>query len=374
MLIIYIECSHQILTSTFRPETRLTTYSSLSGECLVQRGSRSERSAHELSWTVLDLGRTVPPDRCCNNCNPHLLTPLLPSQSNDPRLSAYANEFVYPLARPTSPNSSPPSRPVSVASTATNSTNFEPGKGKQTVSKDEKERLRSMLHDWLEQRHASRGSSVFISRNFDLPPKQMQKLVMSCGEFLTASTVSKKEILKLIKLDLANDSDFDDLARVITEWREKVPISRSPPRSQRRVSKRPRQEPLEQPQFSTPNRPPLLPTPNENVFFSPPQPPQTPHAVPQTPRTLALHATAGPSSFNATPRPWQYAPQYQYPYPYLTPLPTPYVQQYPISSYPMHTTMTPIPGPAFYGHPSQQLTNRFTQSRSSLSTNNHVAR
>lgn len=248
--VVNIVCSHHILSSTFRPNTRLTTYSTLAGGVPSTIGARSQQSSHELSWTVLDLGRAAPASRCCNICNPHLLAPLMPACPNDPRLYAFANDFIHPIAQPPSRPSSPASV-ISSSSRAT--TTFQPIKGKQNIAKHDKDRLRTLLSSWLDLRHARRGGSLFISRNFGLPPKQMEKLVASCGRFLASTDIGKKEVLKIVKLDMASDEDFADIAQVISGWREGLNIIQTPA-SQRRARKKARAEddvrtPVAQPNF-----------------------------------------------------------------------------------------------------------------------------
>ena len=215
-------------------------------------GIQSKQSAHELSWTVLDLGRTAAATRCCSICNPQVLTPLAPALPDDPRLYTFANDFIHPIAQP-------PSRPSTPASVASNSsratTTFEPVKAKQNISKLDKDRLRSLLTAWLEVRHARRGSSVFISRDFGLPPKQMEKIVSSCSSFLASTDIGKKEVLKIVRPDLASDEDFADISRIISEWREGLNIVRTP-KSHRRAHKKARREadvsiPVLQPNFGS---------------------------------------------------------------------------------------------------------------------------
>ena len=132
-------------------------------------------------------------------------------------------------------------------------------RGKQDISKDDKERLRSLLRSWLDVRHARQGSSVFISRDFGLPPKQMEKIVSSCGKFLASVDIGKTEVLKVAKLDLASDEDFTDISHVILEWREGLNITRTP-QSQRWARKKARpavdvRTPVAQPNFGSSARP-----------------------------------------------------------------------------------------------------------------------
>jgi hypothetical protein len=145
----------------------------------------------------------------------------VPALPNDPQLYAFASDFVHPIAQPPSQ----PSSPALVVSSSSHATTFEPIRGKQDISKYEKERLCSLLRLWLDVCHVRQGSSVFISHNFGLPPKQMEKIVLSCGKFLASADIGKKEVLKVAKLDLVSDEDFTDISHVILEWREGLNIT-----------------------------------------------------------------------------------------------------------------------------------------------------
>ena len=152
-----------------------------------------------------------------SSCNPQVLTLLAPALPDDPQLYTFAKDFIHPIAQPPSH----PSTPASVASNSSRATTtFEPVKAKQNISKLDKDRLHSLLTVWLEVRHAGWGSSVFISRDFGLPPKQMEKIVLSCSSFLASTDIGKKEVLKVVRLDLASDEDFANISHIISEWRE----------------------------------------------------------------------------------------------------------------------------------------------------------
>lgn len=254
---IILVCSHKFISRTFRPDTRVTTYSSLADSTPTVVGLRSQQSSYECSWTILDLGRVPPPSRCCSNCNPHLLDSIQPAGPLDTRLYAFASDFIHPLALP-------PSRPTSAMSNVTQtsraSSNFVPVKEKQNVSRQEKDRLRGLLTDWLNARHVRRGSSVFISRDFGLPPKQMEKLVSSSGKFLSVATVTEKQVLGIVHLDLAIGTDLADICSVISDWRDGMNISRTP-HSQKRPTKRTRAETpvVPQPNFGSPAISPSTP-------------------------------------------------------------------------------------------------------------------
>ncbi|KDQ50840.1 hypothetical protein JAAARDRAFT_707612, partial [Jaapia argillacea MUCL 33604] len=105
--------SHQFFNKHFAPSTALTTYSKLRGKEKPKVGSRSTASSFDLTWTVLDLKRHPPAERCCRHCKPGLLEEvLLPAHAKDPRLYRYTSEFVIPPAEP------PTRPPLSTSPTA----------------------------------------------------------------------------------------------------------------------------------------------------------------------------------------------------------------------------------------------------------------
>ncbi|KAF7965707.1 hypothetical protein HWV62_42207 [Athelia sp. TMB] len=227
-------CCHTLLREVFRPETSITTYTLLTRVQSASTGSLSQRSSYELSWTVLDRNH------------------VLASGSDDPRLFAFSNDFIYPLAPP-------PSRPVSAASqvsaSSTASATFLPIKQPPPVVKSDKQKLRVALTSWLTVCHARRGNSVFILKDFGLPPKQLDKLVENCGKFLSSTSISKKEILKVVKLDLALEENFLDITRTISNWRDGLNVRHTPqsqcrPRKKTRINT-PLQPLLSQPQFES---------------------------------------------------------------------------------------------------------------------------
>ncbi|KAJ7722917.1 hypothetical protein B0H14DRAFT_3900365 [Mycena olivaceomarginata] len=162
-------------------------------------GLSPQSSAHELSWTVLDLKRHPPPERCCNHCNPGYLSWCLPTTSRDPRILKYASEFIHslrpPPSRPVSP-SSDISDSVSVASQ--NSIDFEPVKGKQNVSKEDKAALQELL---------------------------LEKLVASAGTFLKHPLIEPKHIQKAGPWDMAPDSDVAEACHRAAVLQQSPPAS-----------------------------------------------------------------------------------------------------------------------------------------------------
>ncbi|KAJ7819693.1 hypothetical protein B0H14DRAFT_3472864 [Mycena olivaceomarginata] len=237
-------CSHVFLGKVFRPETGLDVYTGLTDPIASRSGPISRSSAHELSWTVLDLKRSPPRHRCCNHCNPNLLAWFKPSSSRHPRILRYASDFIHsllppPLSRPSSP-ASVISDPGTVASN--NSVDFEPVRGKHTISKEDKAALHDLLVAWGKEPHFCMGNSPYIPCEVLLPPKQLEKLVVSAGTFLKHALVEPKHVLKAIPWDMAAASDVSDVCDIIARWRLTLDIVRTP-QSERRTRKQPRSLP-----------------------------------------------------------------------------------------------------------------------------------
>lgn len=262
----------------FRPKTYISTYSCLANNTTPSVGQRSQRSTHELCWTVLGPVNNVPHSLCCSACHPILLEPFSPSGPNDARLYAFADNFIHPLAYPPSRPSSALSH-VSTSSVGSAAPAFQPLKGPQPISQSDKAVLRTALNTWLDIRHARLGSSVLISRDFGLPPKQMEKLLLNCGKFLKISNIGKKEILKVVTLDVSSDLDIEDIALTVSEWRDGLQLIRRTPESDRRTQKRSRPNdastPIPQPSFGPISVPSSTTTPMqtyESVFRLSPLP------------------------------------------------------------------------------------------------------
>lgn len=154
---------------------------------MIKPGSRTAYSPFKLLWTVVELpNRSPPPDRCCLHCSPlKAAEMLLPTDPQDPRLAAYASDFIFPLV-------CPPSRPTSVASQvsiATSSTIVRTSKDFK-VPAEQREQLRSLLLNWREARWVERGAPSLISSSIVLPTAQLNALVNSCERFLTQSSVT----------------------------------------------------------------------------------------------------------------------------------------------------------------------------------------
>ncbi|KAJ7901006.1 hypothetical protein B0H14DRAFT_2670424 [Mycena olivaceomarginata] len=122
------------------------------------------------------------------------------------------------------------------------SAKFEPVKGKQTVSKEDKAALRALLVTWREERHFRKGNSPYIPAECVLPPKQLEKLVAAASTFLKHSLLEAKHVKKAIAWELASATDIAEVCQVISGWRLTLEISRTP-QSARRQRKQPRTTP-----------------------------------------------------------------------------------------------------------------------------------
>ena len=141
-------CAHQFMRETFSPNSLLTVLTSLVEDGPVKIGVRSTASSFEMTWTILDLGRTPSHDRCCYICNPTIAQSYAPSDIHDPRLRTFAADFLQPLGL------AAPSRPLSSASTRTNdsqlSTFIAVNDGLK-VSSEQKESLRQSFLAFRQQ-------------------------------------------------------------------------------------------------------------------------------------------------------------------------------------------------------------------------------
>ena len=149
ILIGLSDCAHLFLREEFSPKTGLLIRHSLSDNGRSTEGFRSKASSFELTWTILDLHRTPPMDRCCYKCNPELVIPFTPADKHDPRLVAFSHHFRYGLAPPVSP-------PGSSASIQTNTltvSSFTPVRRPVKAPEEQQEKLRERLLVWRNENH-----------------------------------------------------------------------------------------------------------------------------------------------------------------------------------------------------------------------------
>ncbi|KAJ7876875.1 hypothetical protein B0H14DRAFT_2713373 [Mycena olivaceomarginata] len=194
------------------------------------------------------------------------------------------------------------------------SAEFEPVKGKQTVSKEDKAALRALLVTWREERHFRMGNSPYIPAECVLPPKQLEKLVAAASTFLKHSLVEAKHIKKAIAWELASATDIAEVCQVISGWRLTLEISRTP-QSARRQRKQPRTTPAipltPQPIF-TPMpprsaRPPLAAPASSGSRVQPGLPRttstrQTPSNRQNSPPSFPIYSPAATNAFPHTPQ------------------------------------------------------------------------
>ncbi|KAF6762940.1 hypothetical protein DFP72DRAFT_1140150 [Ephemerocybe angulata] len=238
-------CLHRFMASIFRLTTQLDEYVLLDASMPSTRGSRSLESHCELSWTVLNVGRKPPPSRCCHFCNPAEVRPFKACDLDDPRLKAFADEFLYPLAQPEDqPPSSASDRSdcsdLSDLSDHSNSSSQSKGPGSQPVIRydnsylaevprmkinlpvAEMVRLKSRLEDWRAEEHVWQGGSVYVSAAIYLPPKQVV-ILAEAADLLASQPVTVAVIRKLARLDILDDKQVESLKTAICLWKDSVP-------------------------------------------------------------------------------------------------------------------------------------------------------
>ncbi|KAJ7608875.1 P-loop containing nucleoside triphosphate hydrolase protein [Mycena polygramma] len=219
------DCEHEYLRTYFRPVTDLDTYYSLeqtSGQP-VEVGWRSKASQRELSWTVLDLKRSPPSDRCCGRCNPDILSRYPASDRHDARLKAFASDFLFPI-----PSFSRRRRMDSVSSTGSQDNPpatptravFLPFTHKVQVPQQQRDDLVAALDKWRTEKQARRaGGRSLLSKRVDLSDAQLKKLADHGPEFLRAATVTPDLICKFVPWNLASLDDLKAVASLIMDWR-----------------------------------------------------------------------------------------------------------------------------------------------------------
>ncbi|KAJ7791457.1 hypothetical protein B0H14DRAFT_2935254 [Mycena olivaceomarginata] len=195
------------------------------------------------------------------------------------------------------------------------SAEFEPVKGKQTVSKEDKATLRALLVTWREERHFRMGNSPYIPAECVLPPKQLEKLVAAASTFLKHSLVEAKHIKKAIAWELASATDIAEVCQVISGWRLTLEISRTP-QSARRQRKQPRitpaipltPQPIFTPMPPRSARPPLAaPASSSGSRVQPVYPRttstrQTPSNRQNPPPSFPIYSPAATNAFPHTPQ------------------------------------------------------------------------
>ncbi|KAJ6539807.1 hypothetical protein DFH09DRAFT_1090124 [Mycena vulgaris] len=269
------DCSHKYLRTYFRPATDLDMYDCLdqTSRKPVECGWRSKAAQRELSWTVLDLKRSPPPDRCCGRCTPELLSRYPASDRHDARLKAFASDFLFPIPSfsrghrqrmdsVSSAGSSTPDIPASPGRAP-----FLPFRHKVQVPQQQRDDLIAALEKWRTEKQARRaGGRSLMSKRVDLSDGQLKKLADHGGEFLREAMVTLDLICKFVPWDLSSREDLKAVASIIMDWRPNVQLAlgltprggrqqkqqntrNTPPRSTNHIP-RPPPHPITQPSFS----------------------------------------------------------------------------------------------------------------------------
>ncbi|PPQ76514.1 hypothetical protein CVT24_010875 [Panaeolus cyanescens] len=294
-------CVHNFFTSHFRPKTQLNTYTSLDGDSRVSPGSRSSQSPFELTWTVIsDTAKSSPKSRCCYICNDDIAAQLSAGSMDDPRLSAYAGDFLFPITTPV-----PVIRPPSSASDATISTNGSTSSShyRPTVSDNDQKVLRDMLVQWRDEQHRMHGSSPLLAPACFFPPRQLDALVLSAKDIAKLPELNIGLLDKFAVLTAFDDSQRESLLTIIRKWKDSLSCSSNAvartPQSQRRSEKRQRRRP------ASPIEPlrlcPSTSSPASSSVAANLHPLQTPiaHPLPPSPHPYAHPAlVSNPSSMS----------------------------------------------------------------------------
>lgn len=319
-------CVHQFVEKNFSPETSLAMHTTLAENRPVKTGSRSAAASFEMSWTVLNLHRTPPRDRCCYICNPTIALSYASSDIHDPRLRTFAADFLQPIV-PVAP-----SRPSSSMSTRTNDSQlstFAAVKGAVKVSSTQKEILRHSLMAFRRQLWEEHGSPSFFSSQMFLPPKQLESFLQHCPKYLSTQSITTSFLQKLVKWDSACEADIEKVVSIISDWRESIQPSITPT-SQRRVRKKTRAQ-------ESPDRTPRQSGPPPSPVRQPVFTPMPPRPRPQ-PRPIAKPSMSNTSDvFRGT--------QMSRPADFYSPTPTAPVSSPPIihNPYPYEFYHTPPP-------------------------------
>jgi hypothetical protein len=331
----------------FSPDTSLTIHTSLAENGPFKTGPRSAASSFEMTWTVLDLKRTPPRNRCCYVCNSAIAFSYRPGDNHDPRLRKFAADFLQPLV------SDNPSRPSSSASTRTDNSRlstFTAITSGVKVSSEQKEGLRKSLITFRKQLWEEHGSPSFFSSQMFLPPKQLESFLQHCPKYLSNQNITSAFLRKLVKWDSARERDFEKIASIISDWRESIhPVIT--PTSQRRARKkvRPHESPDRTPRQSQ--------IPPRTTISQPVFTPMPPRAHP-LPRPSSQKINDQTIFYSPTPLPVVPAPSLPVPTPPSTPLtynPYRYYQPTPLSHNPYRYMTTPLHHPpiATYPYPQQ---------------------
>jgi hypothetical protein len=213
-----IDCCHHFIGRTFRPDTKLNIRKGLFDDTIMTWGSRSRGSAFQLTWTVLDIGKSPPREKCCYLCNDKLLGQCPPADKYDPWLCKYAKDFIFPHPDPRSQTQRPSSR-ASTASVQSQDSDYHPVAPDTRIPKEDKDRLRKQLICWREARWERTGSSNFMAPEVHLPDNLVNLLLRATSTFLEAPSINHKLLLNVIKWGSADDEDVDAVVRIINDWR-----------------------------------------------------------------------------------------------------------------------------------------------------------
>lgn len=200
-------------------------------------------------WTVLELkDRWAPPGSCCAFCNPQLLERFSAPKADDPRLSTYASDFIFPLhvtaaASAGAGSALPPTRRPHADSIASNTSHtststthsttappttaialpmsqavFVPLKGQIKLPQSQHDTLRAHLETWRVSRQNESPHS-FLSLRVYLPDEYIDKLLEYGSKFLHEAEITPPLIRKIVQWNLASERDLNSICKLISDWR-----------------------------------------------------------------------------------------------------------------------------------------------------------
>jgi hypothetical protein len=88
-----------------------------------------------------------------------------------------------------------------------------------------------------------------LSHHIAMPPKRVEKIISSAAGFLRIREITADTLLKTVKLDLLSHTEVEEIAQVISKWRDEATVSETPRRRKKGPSALLPSTPILQPTF-----------------------------------------------------------------------------------------------------------------------------